>query len=155
MLRGIDPLIGPDLLYTLASMGHADQLVVVDRNFPAMSRNSRVHRLDGIDAVRAIRAVLSLMPLDDFVEHPLRCMEIPERPGEINQVQHEVLEEARRATGRSLELTAIERTEFYEITQAAYAVVATGEDRSFGCFILSKGVLPEIGPYRTTVSPGD
>jgi len=151
MLRGIDPLIGPELLYTLASMGHADELVIVDRNFPAMSHHRRVHRLDGVDSVRAIEAVLSLMPLDTFIEHPLRCMQIPERPLGTNEVQRAALSVARSATGRELALTAVERNAFYSLTESAFAVLATGEDRPYGCFILTKGVLPEFGPYAPSM----
>lgn len=146
MLKGIDPLLGPELLYTLASMGHGDRIAVVDRNFPAMSTGARVHRLDGVDARRAITAILTLLPLDGFVERPLACMETVGRPGEVNAVQAEVLEAARESSGRALELEGVERFAFYERTREAYAVVATGEDRPFGCFLLTKGVLPDFTP---------
>ena len=146
MLRGIDPLLGPDLLHTLAAMGHGDELVVVDRNFPATSHNARVHRLDGVDAVRAVSAVLSLLPLDGFVDHPLRAMEIVGSPGEVNEVQRAVLAAATEASGRELSLLAVERHEFYRQARSAFAVLATGEDRPYGCFILTKGVLPEFVP---------
>jgi L-fucose mutarotase len=146
VLRGIDPLLGPDLLHTLAAMGHGDELVVVDRNFPAQSHNARVHRLDGVDAVRAVSAVLSLLPLDGFVDHPLRTMAIVGSPGEMNDVQLEVLKAASEASALTLSLLAVERHDFYRQTRSAYAVVATGEDRPYGCFILTKGVLPEFVP---------
>ncbi len=146
MLKGIDPTIGPELLYTLAAMGHGDRIAVVDRNFPAMSTNSRVHRLDGVNATDAMSAILTLLPLDSFVEHPLSCMEIVGRPGEVNAVQTEALQIAREASGRMLELAGIERFEFYAQARDAYAVVATGEDRPFGCFLLTKGVLPDFAP---------
>src|SRR5690606_22431547 len=100
MLKGIDPLIGPELLMSLASMGHGDQLAIVDRNYPAMSSNARVHRLDGIDAVTAIESVLSLMPLDGFVDTPLEYMEVVGSPGVVNAVQKEAHSAAERASGR-------------------------------------------------------
>ncbi|MFV0452169.1 MAG: RbsD/FucU family protein [Propioniciclava sp.] len=146
MLKGIDPLIGPELLHTLAAMGHGDRIAVVDRNFPAMSTNTRVHRMDGSNATDAIAAILTLLPLDSFVDHPVACMSIVGHPGEVNAVQTEVLQVASRATGRSLDLEGVERFAFYAQTREAYAVVATGEDRPFGCFLLSKGVLPDFTP---------
>ena len=146
MLKGIDPLLGPELLYTLASMGHGDRIAIVDRNFPAMSTNARVHRLDGVSATAAAEAILTVLPVDGFVERPLACMEIVGRPGEVNEVQREVLELARAASGRALELDPIERFAFYRETASAYAVVATGEDRPYGCFLLQKGVVPDFVP---------
>jgi L-fucose mutarotase len=146
MLKGIDPLVGPELLYTLASMGHGDEIVIVDRNFPALSMNSRVHRLDGVDGVRAATAVFSLLPLDSFIASPLECMEIVGRPGVVNDVQREVLAVASASAKREITMTALERGEFYRRTRSAYAVLATGEDRPFGCFIVTKGVLPDFTP---------
>lgn len=146
MLKGIDPLLGPELLYTLASMGHGDRIAVVDRNFPAMSTNARVHRLDGVDATAAMAAILTVLPVDGFVERPLSCMEIVGRPGEVNEVQREVLELTGRAGGRELELEPIERFDFYRQAAEAYAIVATGEDRPYGCFLIRKGVVPDFAP---------
>lgn len=146
MLRGIDPLIGPELLHTLASMGHGDELVIVDRNFPAMSMNSRVHRLDGMGVVEVAQAVFSLLPLDNFIPVPLECMEIVGRPGIVNEVQAEVQAVASNSAGREISMTALERFEFYRRTKAAFAVLVTGEERPFGCFIVTKGVLPEFTP---------
>ena len=146
MLRGIDPLIGPELLYTLASMGHGDELVIVDRNFPATSMNSRVHRLDGAGAVTVTQAVFSLLPIDSFIPIPLECMEIVGRPGVVNEIQAEVQAVASRSAGREISMSALERFEFYRRTRAAFAVLVTGEERPFGCFIVTKGVLPEFTP---------
>lgn len=146
MLKGIDPLLGPELLHTIAAMGHGDQIAVVDRNFPAASQNSRVHRLDGVNSTQAITAILTLFPLDSFVASPLACMEIVGRPGEVNEVQREVLAQARESAGREFEIEGVERFEFYARTREASAVVATGEDRPFGCFLLAKGVLPDFTP---------
>jgi L-fucose mutarotase len=146
MLKGVHPLIGPELLFTLASMGHGDEIVIVDRNFPAMSMNSRVHRLDGVDVVSAASAIFSLLPLDSFVESPLECMEIVGRSGVVNDVQREVLAVASGSADRTITMTALDRSEFYTRTRRAYAVIATGEERPFGCFIVTKGVLPDFVP---------
>jgi L-fucose mutarotase len=146
MLKGIDPLLGPELLHTIAAMGHGDRVAVVDRNFPAASQNARVHRMDGVSSTEAIRAILTLFPLDSFVPSPLSCMEIVGRPGEVNAVQAEVLGLARDAAGREFAIEGLERFSFYAQTREAFAVVATGEDRPFGCFLLTKGVVPDFTP---------
>lgn len=142
MLRGIDPLLGPELLYTLASMGHGDAIAVVDRNFPAMSHHARVLRLDGVDTGPALRAVLSLLPLDTYTDEPLRYMADPGAPDGTNELHHEAIGIARSVGGMSAPATPVERFRFYDAARAAYAVVVTGEHRPYGCFLLAKGVLP-------------
>ena len=146
MLKGIDPRISPDLLYTLALMGHGDELVIVDRNYPAYSGPDRVHRLDGVDAVTAARAVLTLLPLDTFIDSPVERMEPVGEPGLVTSVQEEFHAVAQLAAGRRFPLGSVDRTAFYERARSAFAVLATGEDRPYGCFILTKGVLPEFAP---------
>lgn len=148
MLKTLDPLLNPDLLYVLAAMGHGDDLVVCDANFPADAiAQDTIHgellRLDGVGAARAARAVLSLMPLDTFVQTPAERMEVVGRPDEIPDVQREVQAEIDAAEGRSWPMGSIERFAFYERARGAYAVLRTGERRFYGCFILKKGV---IGP---------
>lgn len=147
MLKSIDPILNPDLLHALAAMGHGDDIVICDTNFPAdtvarQTELGRPLRLDGVDAPRAVRAILSLMPLDTFVDAPARRMEVVGKPGEIPAVQHEVAREVEAAEGRAVPLTPIERYAFYEAAKNAYCVVATGERRFYGCFILKKGVIP-------------
>lgn len=141
MLKGIDPSISPELLHTLAAMGHGDQLVVADRNFPAYATHERVHRLDGVDAVSAARAVLSLVPLDTFVEAPVEHM-APDGHGDaVHAVHEEFLAAAREAAGWPVQTRAVERVDFYARARAAFAVLVTGERRPYGCFIVTKGVL--------------
>ena len=91
MLINIDPLLSPDLLSTMQSMGHGDKLVICDANFPAHSTNSRVIRLDGINVPQAAKAILSLFPLDSFVSSPVQRMEIDGKPDEINEVHQELI----------------------------------------------------------------
>jgi len=146
MLKAIDPLLNPDLLYVLAAMGHGDDLVICDVNFPADSvARSTVYgdllRLDGVPAARAVRAVLSLMPLDSFVDRPAERMEVVGNAAEIPPVQQEVQAEIDAAEGRSWPMGSIERFAFYDRARGAYAVLATGERRFYGCFILKKGVM--------------
>ena len=80
MLKGLDPLLPPDLLHALAAMGHGDELALVDRNYPATSTSQRLVRLDGADTAAAARAILSLLPLDTFVDEPLLRMEVVGSP---------------------------------------------------------------------------
>lgn len=147
MLKGLDPLLNADLLYVLRAMGHGDDIVVADTNFPADSvATETVHgallRLDGVDAPRAVAAILSLMPLDSFVPHPAERMEVVGAPDEIPPVQAEVQAAIDRAEGRPLPMGSIERHAFYARAKRAYAVVQTGERRFYGCFVLKKGVIP-------------
>ncbi|WP_046867951.1 RbsD/FucU family protein [Microvirga massiliensis] len=152
MLLRIDPAINADLLYVLRSMGHGDELVVCDTNFPAASvaRQTvygQLLRMENVTAARAIRAVLSLMPLDSFVEHAVERMEVVGNPADLPPVQQEVQAEideaARRDAGRDTwPMGSIERFAFYARAKKAYAVLVTGERRFYGCFILKKGVIP-------------
>ncbi|MFD4506352.1 RbsD/FucU family protein [Streptomyces sp. NPDC058457] len=146
MLKGLDPLLTPELLYALARMGHGDTIALVDRNFPAHSVNDRVIRLDGADVVAAGRAVLGLLPLDTFVAEPVARMQVVGDTDSQPAVQTQFLAAADEQAGRSVAVEALERQAFYARARAAFAVVITGEDRPYGCFILSKGVLPEFTP---------
>ncbi|MDR6288932.1 MULTISPECIES: RbsD/FucU family protein [Inquilinus] len=146
MLKNIDPIITPDLLYTLASMGHGDDLVICDTNFPARSVAQLTMvktplELPGISAARAVRAILSVMPLDTFVDHPAQRMEVVGQPDEIPEVQREVQAEIDRAEGRSWPMGSIERFAFYEAAKKSFAVVRAGEGRFYGCFLLKMGVI--------------
>ena len=147
MLKGIDPLLNADVLQCLRAMGHGDDVVLCDTNFPAdsVARSTvlgRLLRLDNVTAARAARAVLSVMPLDSFVEAPAQRMQIVGKPDEIPPVQQEVQAEVDAAEGRSWPMGSVERFAFYERAKQAYAVIVTGERRFYGCFIFKKGVIP-------------
>jgi L-fucose mutarotase len=146
MLKNLDPLLTPELLEVLASMGHGDELVLCDAQFPANSvarttAYGRPVRLAGANAPQAARAILTLLPLDDFVETPALRME-PDDATALREVQQEVQEAVDAAAGRPVPLGALERFAFYERARSAYAVVATGERRFWGCFIFAKGAIP-------------
>ena len=102
MLKTLDPVLTPDLLWVLAAMGHGDELVLSDANFPSQSIAGSKHliRLPGIDTARAARAILSVMPLDTFVTHPVQRMEVVGRPEYLPPVQQEMQDEIDRAEGR-------------------------------------------------------
>ena len=145
MLINIDPLLSPELLSIMQSMGHGDKLVLSDANFTAHSNNSRVTRLDGIDAPRAARAILSVFPLDSFVPNPVQRMEIDGKSDEVNEVHQDLINVVKEVSGPNWNITSIERQKFYEETRKAYAVVSTSETRPFGCFIFTKGVIKPDG----------
>ena len=146
MLKSIDPILNADVLYALRGMGHGDELVLCDTNFPAdsVARQTvlgRLLRIDG-NAPRAARAILSVMPLDAFVDKPARRMEVVGKPNEIPAIQAEVQKEVDAAEGRSWPMGSIERMAFYEVAKKAYCVIQTGERRFYGCFVFKKGVIP-------------
>ncbi|WEY40981.1 RbsD/FucU family protein [Paraburkholderia sp. SUR17] len=146
MLKNLDPLLSADVLHALASMGHGDEVVICDANFPADSVAratvlGKLLRLDGVDSARAIRAVLSVLPLDTFVDDPALRMEVVGEPNTIPAVQREAQAEVNAAEGRDVPFASIERFAFYERARKAYCVIATGEQRGYGCFVFKKGVL--------------
>lgn len=146
MLKSIDPALNADVLYALRAMGHGDDLIICDTNFPAdsVARQTvlgKLLRIDNVTAAHAARAVLSVMPLDSFVEHPALRMEIVGKPEEVPPVQAEVQAEIDRAEGRSWPMGSIERFAFYDLARKAYCVIVTGERRFYGCFAFKKGVI--------------
>lgn len=147
MLKSIDPLLNADVLYALRAMGHGDDLVICDTNFPAdaVARETvlgELLRIDNVTAAEAARAILSVLPLDSFVEQPALRMEIVGSPDQLPDVQNEVQAEIDAAEGRSWPMGSVERFDFYERARNAYCVIQTGERRFYGCFILKKGVIP-------------
>ena len=145
MLINIDPVLSPELLSVLQSMGHGDRLVLSDANFPAHSLNPLVVRLDGIDIPKAAKAILSVFPLDSFVPSPVQRMEIDDNPNEINDVHQDLISVVKEVSGTNWNIGSIERQQFYEETKNTYCVVSTSETRPFGCFILTKGVIKPDG----------
>ena len=142
MLKGIDPMIGPDLLHVLARMGHGDEIVLADANFPAASVarqtvEGRELRMD-CDAIPALRAVLSLLPIDDFQPDPVMTMQIVGDPDGLPPVVADALP---LLSAQGLRPAGIERFAFYDRAKAAFAVVRTAEARPYGNFILRKGVI--------------
>lgn len=141
MLIGIDPLLSGELLKILDEMGHGDQLLLVDRNYPAAAAGKPVIRLGEVSTVRAISAILTVFPLDSFVERPLARMEVDNDPSIITAAQAEVLAIAATATGKALEFDIVPRLDFYDRAKSVYAVVHTLDAAPYGCFILHKGVV--------------
>lgn len=142
MLKGLDPLLGPDLLHVLAAMGHGDELVIADANFPATSVARRLVRLDGVDAARALRAVLTLLPVDTFTDAPAAVMAVVGDPAQVPPAVREFQTILDLAAGGPVRMARLEREAFYARARSAFAVVATGERRLYGNVLVVKGVVP-------------
>ncbi|TPI23195.1 MULTISPECIES: RbsD/FucU family protein [unclassified Mesorhizobium] len=146
MLKGINPLLNADVLQALRAMGHGDDLIIADTNFPSdsVARQTVLGKLLRIDATAAevVKAVLSVLPLDTFVNDAAARMEIVGKPNEIPPVQKEVQKEIDAAEGKPWPMISIERYAFYERSKKAYCVIQTGERRFYGCFAFRKGVVP-------------
>lgn len=141
MLKGISPLLSPELLSVLARMGHGDDIVIADGNFPAESVGQRVVRADGHGVVALLHALLPLFPIDTFVDGPAIVMQpvdphTPEPPIWTN-----FRAALQRAEGRAIPLVPIERQAFYDRAKQAFAVVATGETAVYANLMLKKGVV--------------
>lgn len=152
MLKGIDPLLTPDLLKVLAEMGHGDEIVIADANFTAASlaigangvRKPLIH-LNGAGIARTVQAVMSLLPLDVAVTQPVAYMQVSDTPeGYRSRLQREVIGRlAEAGQARPEQCQAIERFAFYDRVQGAFAIVLTGDLQPYGNFILKKGVIGE------------
>jgi L-fucose mutarotase len=141
MLKNLDPLLTPDLLQVLRAMGHGDEIVLVDANYPAESAGPEVLRLDGIEATRVLDAVLSVMPLDDFVPEACWRMEVVGAAEGEQPIFEEFRAIIAKREGAKFKLASLERFAFYARARECFAVVATGERRLYGNIILKKGIV--------------
>ena len=146
MLKGINHLLNADVLHVLRAMGHGDDLIIADTNFPSESvakqtAHDRLLRIDRT-APEVVEAVLSVYPLDTFVDDAAARMEVVGSPDEIPTVQQEVQAKIDAANSASWPMISIERYAFYERAKQAYAVIQTHERRFYGCFAFRKGVIP-------------
>ena len=141
MLKGIPSIISPELLSVLMSMGHGDELVIGDGNFPAASVAQRLLRADGHGIPQLLDAILGLFPLDSFVQRPVALMAVV--PGdtsktEIWNVYREII---RRHEPAFIDFELVERFAFYKRAQAACAILATSEPAIYANIILKKGLV--------------
>lgn len=142
MLIGVDPLLGPDLLAHLRSMGHGDELVIADANFPAAAVATRLVRAEGVGSPQMLAAILTVLPLDTFVDAAVCVMEVVGRAGSCAPITDEFRKIVAAQSGqRFANILGLERFSFYERARGAYAVVATGERRTYGNIILRKGII--------------
>ncbi len=150
MLKNIPPVISPELMSILMRMGHGDEIVLADGNFPAESCAQRIVRADGHGIVELLDAILRFFPLDTFVDHPASVMQ----PVDESVIDPPIWSEYRRVLalheGSEVELRPIERFRFYDFARAAYAIIATGETAVYANIILKKGVV--LTPSSNPVS---
>lgn len=137
MLKGISPVISPDLLKILAEMGHGDEIVISDAHFPAHTFNEKVVRADGLGADVLLAGIIPLFELDAYAV-PVIMMEAV--PGDM--LDPAVEAKYRKALGYDGQIERVERYAFYERAKKAYAVVISGETAKYGNIILKKGVTP-------------
>lgn len=142
MLKGISPLISPELLSTLARMGHGDEIVLADAHFPGETFNKNVLRADGLRIPYLLEAILPLFELDSYVPHPLVMMAAVEGDLLDPAVEKSYLEAIHKTNPHAPAIERIGRFEFYERTKNAFAVLMTGETAKYGNIILKKGVTP-------------
>lgn len=142
MLKGISPLISPELLGVLARMGHGDEIVLADAHFPGETFNNLVLRADGLKIADLLAAILPLFELDAYVAHPLAMMAAV--PGDTldPKVEEAYLTSIHKTNPTIASIERVERFAFYQRTEAAFAVVMTGETAKYGNIILKKGVTP-------------
>jgi L-fucose mutarotase len=141
MLKGISPVISPDLIKVLMEMGHGDELVIADGNFPSASIAPRLVRADGLGCLPLLDAILSILPLDQYVEKPVALMAVV--PGD--PYKPVIWEDYRKIVGQHemafTDFDYVERFAFYERARKAYAVLATSEMALYANIILKKGVI--------------
>ncbi|MEQ2309614.1 hypothetical protein AMECASPLE_000706 [Ameca splendens] len=147
VLKGIPFVISPDLLYVLAKMGHGDELVLADANFPTSSictSGPKEIRADGLGIPQLLEAILKLLPLDTYVPSPAAVMDLVDSDKQrcLAVPVWENYTQLLSLTGSESPLEKVERFAFYERAKRAYAVVATGETALYGNLILKKGVIP-------------
>ena len=144
MLKGISPMLTPELLKTLCEMGHSDTIVIADGNFPAetMGKNAKVIRMDGHGVPEILKAILTVFPLDQYIDKPVSLME--RVPGDQADVSiwktYDALIEEAEPRGTQV-IQKLERFAFYEESKKAYAVIATSETSQYANVILQKGCV--------------
>lgn len=143
MLKNIPNIISPELLKVLMEMGHGDEIVIADGNFPSesMGSNSKVVRADGHGAAEILEAILKLMPLDQYVEKPVALMQVVPGDNYKPVIWDKYKEILSKYEPDNCEIETIERFGFYERSKTSYAIVATGETAIYANIILKKGVV--------------
>ncbi len=144
MLKGILPLVSPELLSTLARMGHGDEIILADAHFPGETFNGRILRADGLRIPDLLAAILPLFELDAYVPHPLVMMAAVQGDTLDPKVEESYLKSIHISNPNAPAINRIDRFAFYERTKSAFAVVMTGETAKYGNILLKKGVTPII-----------
>ena len=142
MLKNIPKVLSPELLKILSEMGHGDEVVIADANFPSENYGQKVIRADGISGTQMLEAVLTVIPLDTYSDTNFMLMQlVPSDVGKVNPVIWKEYEQIARKLDGNLRKENMERFAFYERAKKAYCVIATGEEAIYANIILKKGVI--------------
>lgn len=141
MLKGIPDVIPPELLKILMEMGHGDELLIADGNYPKFGQPSQVIRCDGHSIPEILDAILTFMPLDSYVEHPVTFMEVLPNDPYVPEIWDTYREIGKRYETDGLREKVINKYDFYEQGAKTYAVVTTSESALYANLILKKGVV--------------
>ncbi len=142
MLKGVPSAISPELMHVLMRMGHGDDLVLADGNFPAETNARHLVRADGHSMTTMLDAILRFFPIDTFVESPVLVMKPVDPKAPEPPIWDEFRSLLSRHEQRTVPLQAVERFEFYDLTKRAFAIVSTSETAIYANLILKKGVVP-------------
>ena len=142
MLKGVAKIVSPELVKVLCEMGHGDEIVIADGNFPAESLGKRVIRADGIGGAEMLDAVLSLIPLETYSDPNMILMQLMDcDKGKVNPVIWEEYKTIAEKNDKNAKIGNIDRFDFYDRAKTAYAVIATGEKAIYANVIVKKGVI--------------
>lgn len=141
MLKNIPKILSPEMVKTLMEMGHGDEIVIADGNFPAETYGKRVVRCDGHGVPELLDAIMQLFPLDTYTDKPVMLMEVVPGDPVVPTIWDEYKEIINKYEPENCKIEMIERFAFYERAKTAYAVVATGEEAIYANIILKKGVV--------------
>lgn len=141
MLKNIPKILSPELLKVLMEMGHGDEIVIADGNFPANTFGQRVVRCDGHGVCQLLDAIMQLFPLDTYTEKPVMLMDVVNGDPVVPTIWEDYKDIINKYEPENCKIEMLERYEFYERAKTAYAVVATGEEAIYANIILKKGVV--------------
>ncbi len=141
MLKGIPKILSPELVKVLMEMGHGDEIVIADGNFPAEAIGRRVVRCDGHGVCELLEAIMKLFPLDTYTDKPVMLMEVVKGDPVVPTIWEDYKRIISEQEPENCKIEMIERFAFYERAKTAYAVVATGEEQIYANIILKKGVV--------------
>lgn len=141
MLYHIPSIITPELLYAMRAMGHGDELLITDANFPATSHGRECIRLSGVNSSEALSAILTLLPIDTFIENPFVIMEAVDNPEITPPTVEDFTEIIRQKTSHTSSLTGLERFAFYKRAKTAFVIIQTSDIRPYANIMIKKGVI--------------
>ncbi|WP_417537757.1 RbsD/FucU family protein [Marinomonas sp.] len=141
MLYHIPSIITPELLYAMRAMGHGDELLITDANFPATSHGRECIRLSGVNSSEALSAILTLLPIDTFVENPFITMETVDHPEIVPPTVEDFTQIILKKTNITTRPIGLERFEFYERAKKAFVIIQTSDIRPYANIFVKKGVI--------------